>query len=131
MAKTNHHWQGRPILNQEHIPELERSAALLEFAHGMPREDAEKHAYAAYRVKHHGEAAAHHLRGLMAAQASGDLDEAQKHGTAYATHMEQLGHDPMDKVPANIRALMEAEGKPKTYKFRAHVGDALILPDKK
>jgi hypothetical protein len=125
---AKHSWYNRPILSQDHIPELERSAALLEFGHGMHREDAEKHAYANYKVQHHQHAAAHHLRGLKAAQAAGDIEEAQKHGVAYSLHMENLGHDPMEAVPPNIRALAEAEDKPKAYKFKSHAGDALILP---
>lgn len=125
--KTDHKWGGNFILNQDHIPDLEHAAALYEFEHGFPREEAEKKAYGDYTSKHHREGAAHHLRGLRGAQASGDIDEAHKHGVLYSLHMSQLGHDPMDAVPPEIKELAEKDGKKTHYKFKSNASDAFLL----
>jgi hypothetical protein len=124
---STHKWNGKTILSQDHIPDLEHDAAINEFEHGMPREDAEAEAYRTYRTKYHTEAAAHHLRGLRAAQASGDLDEAQKHGTVYALHLGELGHDPMDAVPASVKALVDGEDRKPQYKYKTHKADQLLV----
>lgn len=125
--KSSHKWAGRKILSQDHIPDLEHAAALYEFEQGFPRQNAEDLAYHDYKSKHHRDAAAHHLRGLRAAQASGDIDEAHKHGVAYSLHMTELGHDPMDQVPDEIKKLAEGEGLKAQYKFKAHNGDQFLL----
>lgn len=122
-----HEWSKRPIINQDHIADLERDSALNEFEQGMPREDAEDQAYRAYRKKHHSEGAAHHLRGLKAAQEAGDIEEAHKHGVMYAHHLGELGHDPMEAVPEDIKKLAEGEGKPKVYKFKSHKADQFLI----
>jgi hypothetical protein len=128
MAKNEkHHWYKRPIITQDHIPDLERDAALNEFEQGLPREDAEENAYQAYRRKHHIEGAAHHLRGLKAAQEAGDLDECKKHGVAYSMHLGHLGHDPMDAVPDEVKKLVDGETKPKVYKFKSHKSDHFLV----
>lgn len=124
---SKHSWSKRPILNQDHIADLERDSALNEFEQGQPRESAENNAYSAYRKQHHLQGAAHHLRGLRAAQEAGDIDEAHKHGVAYSLHMGHLGHDPMDAVPEEVKSLVEGESKPKMYKFKAHKADAFLL----
>lgn len=41
--------------------------------------------------------------------------------------MTKLGHDSMDQVPDDIKALTEDEGKPRQYKFKAHPADALLI----
>lgn len=120
-------WQGRPIVHDSHREALETASAIKEFEHGLSREDAEAEAYAEYTKQNHLEAAAHHLRGLRAAQANGDMDEAQKHGVAYGIHMGQLGYDPLDQVPEDVQALVTAEDRSPTYKFRAHKADRLLL----
>lgn len=125
--KSDHKWQNRRILDQGHIPDLEQGAALYEFEQGLPRDDSEDLAYADYKAKHHRAAAAHHLRGLRAAQASGDIDEAHKHGVAYSLHMGELGHDPMDQVPDEIKKLAEGEGLKSHYKFKSHSADSFLL----
>lgn len=124
---NSHKWNNNPIVSQDHIPDLERDAALNEFEHGLPREEAEEKAYKEYKTKHHSSAAAHHLRGLKAAQEAGDIDEAHKHGVLYSIHMEHLGHDPMDKVPDEIQKLASDEGKPKMYRFKSHTADKILL----
>lgn len=122
-----HQWSKRPIISQDHIADLERDSAINEFEHGMDRESAENGAYQAYRKKHHSEGAAHHLRGLRAAQEAGDIEEAHKHGVAYALHMGELGHDPMDAVPEDIKKIAEGETKPKVYKFKSHKSDHFLV----
>ena len=120
-----HKWNENLILDPDDIQGLEHEAALNEFEHGHPRSDAEDLAYKAYKTKFHREGAAHHLRGLKAAQASGDIDEAHKHGVVYSLHMESLGHDPMDAVPPEIAELVK-DGK-KQYKFKAHNSDRFLV----
>lgn len=111
------------------MDDQEHRAALKEFEDGLPREHAEKEAYEGYLKEHHQSAAAHHLRGMRAAQASGDLDEAKLHGEAYHHHMTKLGHDSMDQVPDEIKALTEDEGKTRHYKFKAHPADKLLISE--
>lgn len=120
-------WQGRPIVHDSHREALETAAAIKEFEHGFSREDAESEAYAEYAKENHLQAAAHHLRGLRAAQANADMDEAQKHGVAYGIHMGALGYDPMDQVPEDVQALVTAEDRKPAYKFKAHAADRLLL----
>ena len=120
-------WQGRPIVHDSHREGLETAAAMAEFGEGLSREDAEHKAYHEYVSEHHRAASAHHLRGIRAAQANGDMDEAAKHGIAYGVHMGALGHDPIDQVPEDIQALVTAEERKPHYKFRAHQADRLML----
>lgn len=128
MAKTPN-WQGKRIVHDSHAADLEHRAALHEFEGGHPRQEAERLAYDEYRREHHRQAAAHHLRGMRAAQGSGDMDESRKHGIAYGLHLKALGLDPMDEVPADIRALIDGEDRQPQYKFKTHKGDALLLQD--
>jgi hypothetical protein len=120
-------WGKYPIVSDSHIPDLEYEAAIKEFGDGLPREEAEKAAYDKYAKEHHSRAAAHHLRGSRAASASGDLDEARKHGVAFAAHMTALGYDPMDAVPPEILNLTEGPQRAAHYKFKANKADALLL----
>ena len=125
--QENHKWYNRAIVSQDDIPDLEHGAALYEFEHGHKREDAEEKSYQDYKRKTHSAAAAHHLRGLKAAQEAGDLDECEKHGVAYSLHMQHLGHDSMDKVPEDIQKLVDDEKKPNVYKFKSHKADHLLM----
>jgi hypothetical protein len=93
----------------------------------MPRKDAERAAYEGYLKEHHTKAAAHHLRGLRAAQASGDDSEARLHGEAYHHHLTRLGHDSLDETPPEVAALTEAEDRGRHYKFKSHPSDRLLL----
>lgn len=129
MAKEKIHvWENKPILSQDDIPDLEHAAALLEFEHGYPREQAQHLAHKMYSDKIHTEAAAHHLLGLKAAQQAGDLDECHRHGVAYKMHMDKLGLDSMDKTPESVSKLMAGLEKPKVYRFKAHKADRLLSP---
>lgn len=122
-------WENRPIVRDTDADKLEHRAALLEFGDGIPRHQAEEQAHSEYIAQVHREAAAHHLRGLRAAQASGDHAEARKHGESYHHHMTRLGHDSMDQVPDDIKELVEDEEKSTHYKFKAHAADKLLFPE--
>jgi hypothetical protein len=122
-----HKWRSNKILSQDDIPGLEHEAALLEFGQGLPRSEAESKAYKVYKDKFHKEGAAHHLRGLRAAQASGDVEEAHKHGVVYGLHMSELGHDPMDAVPPEIQKMTEGEDLKSQYRFKAHNADHFLI----
>jgi len=124
---VKHKWNDKPIHSQDAIPELEREAALKEFGDGHSREEAERLAYKAYKDKHHTDGAAFHLRGLKAAQSAGDVDEAKKHGSAYAMHLSALGLDSMDEVPDTVKKLAESDGKPTVHKFKSHPADHFLL----
>lgn len=119
---------GRRIVRDSDSDRLEEAAAMLEFGDGVPRSQAEDRAHQTYTLDEHRKAAAHHLRGLRAAQAAGDLQEAHHHGEAYHRHMGRLGHDSMDQVPEDVKKLVEAEDKGTHYKFKAHAADKLLYP---
>lgn len=123
---NDHRWYSRPILSQDHIEGLEHAAAIHEFEHGLPRSIAEEKAYHQYKMEHHRSGAAHHLVGLKAAQAAGDMDEAQKHGVAYGMHMEAMGADPTDPVPPEVEKLAQ-ESSPKVYRFKSHKSDGFLV----
>jgi len=118
---------GRPVLKPQHRDGLETRAALLEFGEGLSREEAEEQAHHEYMQENHRQAAAHHLQGMRAAQATGDLDASRMHGEAYDQHLEALGHDSLDAVPPEIQALLSAEDRKPHYRFKAHGADALLI----
>jgi hypothetical protein len=124
-----HSWMGKRIAQENHAEDLEHRAALHEFEGGHPRSEAERMAYDDYAQEHHEQAAAHHLRGMRAAQGSGDMDESRKHGIAYALHMGALNLDSMDEVPKKIRDLAEDPEKKSHYKFKTHPADALLMSE--
>lgn len=120
-------WAGRPMVGSGHG--LDESAALYEFRDGMPRPVAEEKAYRDYNKNHHMGAAAHHLQGMKAAQALGQIEEGKRHGLMYALHLRSLGLDPNGEVPNEVQAHVRAqhsEGKA-DYKFKAHAADKLLL----
>lgn len=118
-------WNGRKIAKEEDAHDLEQRSALYEFKHRMARADAEHRAHHEYTKDKHREAAAYHLQGLKAAQASGSQEEGHKHGLLYQLHMKKLGLDPMDAVPHEIQSL--ADKQEKFYKFKPHRGDVFLL----
>lgn len=119
-------WQGKPIVKPSHADILEMAAAIKEFEENLPREEAEKHAYADYLKEQHTTACAHHLRSMRAAAASGDTSEAKLHGEAYHHHMGKLGYDSMDMVPEEVQALLDDESKKTHTKFKSHPADSLL-----
>lgn len=118
-------WQGRSIAKDEDAHDLDQRAALYEFKHRMNRGDAEHRAHHEYKQDKHREAAAYHLQGMKASQASGSQEEGHKHGLLYQLHMKALGLDPMSAVPHEIQSL--ADKQDKFYKFRPHRGDLFLL----
>lgn len=123
-------WQGRRVVSDAHKASLEHAAAIHEFEGGKPRKEAEAHAYDEYKREHHAQAAAHHLLGMRAAQATGDMDESGKHGMAYDLHLRSLGHDPLDEVPPEIKKLVDDPERKGHYKFKTHRSDAMLLPSR-
>lgn len=121
-----HQWLGKyPLVKPQHAEELEQHAAVNEFGQKMPRAAAEAMAYGHYAKKQRVQAAAHHLAGMKAAQAAGDMESARKHGAMYALHSKALGHDVAG--PAHPAVQAELANAPGKYKFRAHAADALAL----
>ena len=120
-------WAGKTLVGNGQG--LDETAALLEFKEGLPRHVAEEKAYRQYNTQHHYQAAAHHLQGMKAAHALGQVDEGKRHGALYALHMRSLGQDPNDDVPPEVMAHMralQAENQ-SNYKFKAHGADKLLL----
>lgn len=131
MAGAPKKWQDRVILADEHGPELEQQSAELEFKDRMSRPAAEAQAYREYRKKHHTASAAHHLRGMRAAQGSGDMDEARKHAAMYELHMGKLGEDPWREPSKELKAAMGSDDKDAAHKFKAHPGDQFVVEEHK
>lgn len=131
MATDKHSWNGKSIIHPQHTADLEQTAAVYEFQHGMPRQEAEHKAYQEYRKTQHLQAAAFHLRGLKSAQGSGDLEEAKKHGAMYELHANKLGFDAWREPPPELKVHLEAAEKEKVHKFHAHRGDQFVLDDHK
>lgn len=120
-------WMGRPIAEKDHVHGLDREAAVHEFGNKIPRHEAEEKAYEDYKKEQHGRAAAHHLQGMKAAHASGNMDEARKHGLLYDQHVKHLGHDSsIGPVPDSVSRYAAEEDKG-PYKFKAHHGDRFVL----
>lgn len=131
MASAPQKWQDRVILDASHASELTQRAAELEFKERLHRDAAETQAYREYHRKHVLAAAAHHLRGLKAAQATGDMDEARKHGAMYEMHMGKLGLDPWQEPPRELKSAMTADDRSAAHKFRAHPGDTFVVEEHK
>jgi hypothetical protein len=122
-------WAGRAILKDAHKDQLETNAALLEFEHGLHRKDAEEQAYSDYRKDIHHNAAAHHLRGMRAAWATGDTEAARLHGEAYDRHLRSLGLDSLEQIPPEVKTLAEGEDRKPHLKFKAHPSDKILFPE--
>ena len=126
---TAYQWLGRDILHPEHIPGIERSAALNEFQHLMPRHVAEAKAHSDYVRESQLDAAAHHLLGVKAAQAVGDMESARKYGLMYQQHCEKLGLNPLMPPDKEITKYMKAEDRGSvSSKFKPHKADYYVLP---
>lgn len=127
MADAKHLWGGRPILDGKHAANLDADAALFEFRDGKERGKAEEEAYGSYKKNHHAQAAAYHLGGMRSAQGSGDTESAKKHRMMYELHVRQLGFDPSDAVPADVRQAMDHPDYKPAYRFKAHAADSFLL----
>lgn len=117
-------WLGRTILHPSHHEELEQNAAVNEFGLKMPRKEAEAAAYADYEKRQRTQAAAHHLAGMKAAHAAGDMEAARKHGMMYQLHVKALGHEPVGPTAPAIAALLQGQ---KVYRFKPHKGDTFAV----
>jgi hypothetical protein len=122
-------WSGRSILDESHAEELDSRAAAHEMDKKLPRTQAEEEAYREYQKDHHAKAAAHHLMGMKAAQGSGSMDEARKHGAMYGLHIKALGEDEYGPVPATVKQHVDSPDREPVFKFKAHKGDAFLLRD--
>lgn len=119
-------WLGRPITHKDHAHELEMDAALNEFGPSrLPRSHAEEKAYQEYTKRQHTEAAAHHLAGMRAAHAAGDMESARKHSVMYGVHSKALGHDPVG--PAHPSVAAHLQGNPGQVRFKPHRGDLFAI----
>lgn len=131
-SKKQPKWLDRFLVaHPDHVNELEQAAALHEFDSKMPRHQAEEKAYSDYRKQQHLHGAAHHLRGLKAAQASGDQDDARKHSAMLELHAKQAGFDPYSDLPAELQQHLHAEKPEPVHKFKAHRSDLFVLDDHK
>lgn len=121
-------WLGRPILAHEHHQDLEMRAAMNEYHHKMPRQQAEQHAHDAYVKEHRERAAGHHLAGMKAAMATGNHQDARKHWAMYDMHLKALGKDSIGAVPPEVeKRMMDEHGQSPLYRFKAHKGDLYAL----
>lgn len=124
-------WLGKyPVVDADHLQDLETRAAIEEFGHKKPRHEAEAKAHDDYRRDQLSDAAAHHLVGLTAAHAAGASDDAKKHAAMYGVALNALGHEDVMNPPPEVTS--KAKHTPaEVYKFRAHKGDAFALPEHK
>jgi hypothetical protein len=118
-------WLGRPILDEDHVQDLETNAAINEFHRKMPRAQAEQRAYEDYVQEQRARAAAYHLAGMKAAMAAGNREDARKHWALYDLHLKALGKESVGAVPPEVQKWMEDQ-KP-VYRFKAHKGDMYVL----
>lgn len=118
-------WQGHPILHPDHTHGLERRAALLEFHHGLPRQEAEAQALKEYRAQHHAIAAAHHLQGLKAAHAIGSTEAAKRHHAMYQAHVKNMGVDPNGPPPPEVSQHLDGNAG-RVYGFQNHGADIFL-----
>lgn len=119
-------WKGRGIVHEKDGLDLDRRAAVHEFKGGMERGAAEDQAHKDYVKENHLDAAAHHLAGIRAAQAVGDMQAARKHGVLYDLHASGAGHNPLEPVHSEVEARLAANVG-RHYRFKSHRGDALLL----
>lgn len=118
-----------PIVDADHVHDLETRAAIGEFMNRMPRHLAEAKAHEDYKKDQLTEAAGHHLNGIKSSHAAGDHVAAKKHGIMYALALKALGHDPVGEVPSEVST--KAKNMSITdpiHSFRAHRADQYSLP---
>jgi hypothetical protein len=120
-------WKENRILDEAHIPDLEQRAAIHEFTHKTPKEEAEKKAHQEYQREQQLKAAAKHYAGFKAAKAAGEKEDAAKHHTMYSLHLQKLGFEPHGPVPREIENhLTNAKSEPH-YSFSAHKADSFLF----
>lgn len=107
------------------IAGLDTSAAINEFRHGMPREDAELKAHSDYLDNKAVDSAAHHYLGMRAALAAKNEQAAQQHAEAYSKACGRLKVSPHSHPPQSVMDRVE-HLKQKVYSFKAHPADELL-----
>ena len=94
-SQTLHRWKTStgqlPMVDAKHSAELDHKAGEFEFINHYTRDRAEQDSHKKYSDPHHREAAIHHARGMMAANGSGDKEEAALHSAVFELHMNKLG----------------------------------------
>lgn len=131
MKPILHTWLDRyPIVDPGHADHLNTLAALHELHGGLPKSKAEDAAHEEYKKDQLHDAAAHHLVGMKAALGAGDSDAAKKHGAMYGLAMQALGHPIVGEPPPEV-ANKAKNLDHKVYNFKAHKGDAFVLPTEK
>lgn len=124
-------WGEYQISDPDHAHDLEQRAALHEFEHKLPKDQAAKRAHSEYKHEQHLKAAANHFAGMKAAKATGDHDEAKKHHAMYMLHLEQLGHDATGPLPREVEHHMGSIKNEPFYRFQAHKADGFLFNDGK
>jgi hypothetical protein len=139
---VRHTWQGRDIYDPKHAHDLEQTAALNEFQHGMPRKEAEQKAFDTYKLDHLFRNAAHHRAGYNIAQA---IEYTPKRLAAMAQHdkgyrgalagLKKLGEqlhpgqpnpydfNPAGPIPPMVKQHMAAPTGANHYTYKPHPGD--------
>lgn len=124
-------WQDNPewrIFHADDANDLYQRSVVKEFHEKKPRHVADAEAYSDWRTEAHAKAAAHHLRGMKAAQGAGDMEQARKHGEHYNLHMAALQEDPYGPVPDSVkRHTGETPTGNSIYNFKSHPVDALAI----
>jgi len=118
-------WMGREIVKPEDAKELERESAILEFSGKHSRHEAENLAYQKYNKNQHHKAAAHHLSGMKAADASGNKTAAHDHFDEYQRHLISAGHSAKDGIPEEVLMHVKAGVGSDLYSFKNHHADVL------
>ena len=130
MSKEPKKWLDKyPILDDDHVHGLEARAALNEWAHKLPRHEAEAEAHKDYIKDQLTEGASHHYLGMKTAHAAGDTDSALKHGIMYKLALNALGHKDTIKPPPEVENKAKHTPSKGLYKFKYHPSDSLLLQD--
>lgn len=119
-------WLGNTILHPDDVSELERNSAHFEFSERLPRQEAEKKAYAEYTRKHLIKAAAHHTVAAKKALAGGDHHLARKHAVMASLHNAGLGGDEVGSTHPEVQNHIETSPK-KPGRFHSAPGDAFLV----
>jgi hypothetical protein len=125
--KSTPKWKDRDILDEADKDDLETRAAIKEFHDRMPRHEAEEKAHDDYKKDKIYQAAGHHLKGVKAAHAIGDIDTAKKHGVLYKLALNELGHKDHLDPPKEVLNYSD-NAKDELHKFKSHIGDYYVLP---
>ena len=122
------HWKGRPIVDTADADDLDMRSAVLEHIHRLPRHEADEKAHSDYRHDKLVEAGAHHLSGMKASNAAGNMEAAQKHGVMYGLALKALGHDDLMDPPDEVVTASKNTPSESIARFKSHRGDAFSMP---